>query len=55
MSTHTDFLGGVMGTGDIARGGFLEDLGDLLDRGVQVVLMYGDRDYIGNCKGPHTA
>ena len=38
-----------MGTGDIVRGGFLEALGDLLDRGVQVVMMYRDRGYIGNC------
>jgi hypothetical protein len=38
----------VMAEGDITRGGFLEILGDLLDHGVQVALMYGDRDYIGN-------
>jgi hypothetical protein len=38
-----------MAEGDIVRGGFLEILGNLLDRGVQVVLEYGDRDYIGNC------
>jgi carboxypeptidase D len=41
-----------MAEGDITRGGFLETLGNLLDRGVQVVLEYGDRDYIGNCKYP---
>jgi hypothetical protein len=39
-----------MAEGDITRGGFPEILGSLLDRGVQVVLEYGDRDYIGNCK-----
>lgn len=39
-----------MATGDIVRGGFLETLGSLLDRGVQVTLMYGDRDYICNCE-----
>ncbi len=38
----------VMSTGDIVRGGFLESLGKLLDRGAQVALMYGDRDYICN-------
>ncbi|KAE9380409.1 putative carboxypeptidase S1 [Stipitochalara longipes BDJ] len=38
----------VMSTGDIVRGGFLESLGKLLDRGVQVTMMYGDRDYICN-------
>jgi hypothetical protein len=39
-----------MASGDIVRGGFLETLGSLLDRGVQITLMYGDRDYICNCK-----
>ncbi|KUJ23315.1 alpha/beta-hydrolase [Mollisia scopiformis] len=38
----------VMASGDIVRGRFPETLGDLLDRGVQVTLMYGDRDYICN-------
>ncbi|TVY94449.1 Carboxypeptidase S1-like protein A [Lachnellula willkommii] len=38
----------VMAEGDITRGGFLDMLGNLLDRGIQVALMYGDRDYIGN-------
>jgi carboxypeptidase D len=38
----------VMATGDIVRGGFLESLGKLLDRGVQVTMIYGDRDYICN-------
>jgi hypothetical protein len=47
-----DGLSGVMAEGDITRGGFIDMLGNLLDRGVQVVLMYGDRDYIGNCKIP---
>ncbi|KAF8864587.1 hypothetical protein BDZ45DRAFT_684976 [Acephala macrosclerotiorum] len=37
-----------MATGDIVRGGFLETLGSLLDRGVQVTLVYGDRDYVCN-------
>lgn len=39
-----------MAEGDIARGGFLDMLANLLDRGKQVVLIYGDRDYIGNCE-----
>lgn len=39
-----------MAEGDISRGGFLDILGNLLDRGVQVVLANGDRDYVGNCK-----
>jgi len=47
-----DNLSGVMAEGDITRGGFLDMLGNLLDREVQVVLMYGDRDYIGNCEIP---
>ena len=42
-----------MATGDITRSGFVEDLGHLLECGVQVVLMYGDRDYIGNCMIPN--
>jgi carboxypeptidase C (cathepsin A) len=37
-----------MATGDIVRGGFAESLGKLLGRGVQVTMMYGDRDYICN-------
>lgn len=37
-----------MGKGDISRGGFLEALGNLLDRGVQVVLMYETGNYVGN-------
>jgi carboxypeptidase C (cathepsin A) len=35
-------------TSDIVRGGLVESLGKLLDRGVQVTMMYGDRDYICN-------
>ena len=41
-------------TGDSARkdirGGQLADIAYLLDRGVKVALMYGDRDYRCNCK-----
>ncbi|TVY38347.1 Carboxypeptidase S1-like protein [Lachnellula subtilissima] len=43
----------VMAEGDITRGGFLEMLGNLLDQGVQVALIYGDRDYIGNATPLH--
>ena len=38
-------------TGDAARGGFIESLGSLLDQGVGVTLMYGDRDYMCNWFG----
>lgn len=37
-------------TGDSVRGGRLADIGNLLDRGVKVAMMYGDRDYSCNCK-----
>ena len=36
-------------TGDFVRGKNLAILGELLDRGVKVALMYGDRDYQCNC------
>jgi len=32
-------------TGDFPRDGFLEDIGAVLDAGVKVALVYGDRDY----------
>jgi hypothetical protein len=32
--------------GDMARGGFIEDMGYLLDTGVKVAMVYGDRDYV---------
>ncbi|KAF8445385.1 Alpha/Beta hydrolase protein [Terfezia claveryi] len=38
-------------TGDMPRGGEIEDLAYLLDRGVRVALIYGDRDYICNYMG----
>ena len=37
-----------MSTGDITRGGLLEDIAYLLDAGVKVALMYGDRDFACN-------
>lgn len=35
--------------GDYARSGYLNDLGYLLDNGIKVALVYGDRDYACNC------
>jgi hypothetical protein len=32
--------------GDYARGGFLEDLAYILDQGIKVAMVYGDRDYV---------
>ena len=46
-------------TGDYARadirGGYLADIAYLLDNGVKVALMYGDRDYACNWLGGETA
>jgi len=50
-------------TGDYARGGQLQDLASILDSGVKVALVYGDRDYACNWIGgeqvslaiPHTS
>ncbi|MCJ1310356.1 hypothetical protein MMC25_004020 [Agyrium rufum] len=39
------------GTGDHGRAGFLEDISELLDAGIKVALMYGDRDYACNWLG----
>lgn len=45
---------GFTNTGDYARrdirGGQLADIAYLLDKGIKVALMYGDRDYACNCK-----
>lgn len=38
-------------TGDYARGGLLEDLSYILDNGIKVALVYGDRDYACNWIG----
>lgn len=35
---------------DALMGGHLEDMGYLLDRGINVGLAYGDRDYSNNCR-----
>lgn len=39
------------GTGDYARGGYLPALAALLDAGVHVALLYGDRDFACNWVG----
>lgn len=39
---------GFSGTGDMARGGLLHDLAYILDHGVKVAMLYGDRDYACN-------
>lgn len=45
---------GFQSTGDYARrdirGGQLADIAYLLDKGIKVALMYGDRDYACNCE-----
>ncbi|KAK2602378.1 hypothetical protein N8I77_008916 [Diaporthe amygdali] len=41
--------------GDMARGGYLEGLADLLDNGVKVHMMYGDRDLACNWIGGEAA
>ncbi len=38
-------------TGDYPRGGYLEDLSALVDNGIKVALVYGDRDYACNWIG----
>lgn len=40
-----------LGTGDYARGPLVPGIADLLDAGVRVALIYGDRDYICNWLG----
>lgn len=46
---------GFQATGDYARadirGGYLDDLGYILDKGIKVALIYGDRDYACNWIG----
>lgn len=39
---------GFTATGDGVKGGLLDDLAYILDHGVQVAMMYGDRDYACN-------
>ncbi|KAG9584854.1 secreted carboxypeptidase-like protein, partial [Aureobasidium melanogenum] len=40
-----------MRTGDISKGGLIEDIAYILDNGVKVAMMYGDRDYACNWLG----
>ncbi|KAK7974103.1 hypothetical protein PG989_015951 [Apiospora arundinis] len=42
---------GFLASGDFAFGGFKEDLGSLLDDGVKVALIHGDRDFRCNWVG----
>jgi carboxypeptidase C (cathepsin A) len=42
-------------TGDYPRGGLLEDLSYLIDSGIKVALVYGDRDYACNWIGGEAA
>ncbi|KAH8880802.1 putative lysosomal protective protein precursor [Thozetella sp. PMI_491] len=44
-----------MGTNDLALGGFLDAVAYLLDSGVKVHMMYGDRDYACNWVGGEMA
>jgi carboxypeptidase C (cathepsin A) len=37
-------------TGDNVKGGSLEAIGSILDSGISVTLMYGDRDFACNCE-----
>lgn len=47
--------GAFLSTGDYARDGGIQDIVDLLDAGVRVALIYGDRDYICNWLGGEAA
>ncbi|RYO86673.1 hypothetical protein DL763_006626 [Monosporascus cannonballus] len=58
LGVHVNFTGlstaastAFPGRGDFVRGRNLEILGELLDSGVKVALMYGDRDYQCNWLG----
>ncbi|KAI5457496.1 Alpha/Beta hydrolase protein [Mariannaea sp. PMI_226] len=42
-------------TSDLVRGGFLEAVGYLLDKGIKVHMMYGDRDYACSWTGGEAA
>ena len=44
-------FGAFTATGDFARDSMIEDLASLLEAGVRVALIYGDRDYICNWFG----
>ena len=44
-----------MSTGDIVKGGMLTDIVHLLESGIKISLMYGDRDYACNWIGGEEA
>ena len=46
---------GFTATGDMAKGGLVEDLAYILDHGVKVAMIYGDRDYACNWVGGEAA
>ena len=48
-------MNGFVATHDIVHGGYLDDIAQLLDGGVKVHLMYGDRDYACNWIGGEKA
>jgi carboxypeptidase C (cathepsin A) len=49
--TSNTVWGAFNSTGDWARSGSIDDLTDLLNAGVRVALIYGDRDYVCNWFG----
>ncbi|TWU77746.1 hypothetical protein ED733_008576 [Metarhizium rileyi] len=49
--TSNAVLQAFLDTGDLSRSGNIKRLAELLNRGVRVGLMYGDRDYICNWYG----
>ncbi|KAI1341978.1 Alpha/Beta hydrolase protein [Xylariaceae sp. FL0016] len=53
--THNPTVNAFFGTGDYLIGGFTDDLGELLDDGIKVALIYGDRDYRCNWVGGEAA
>lgn len=47
------FRAAFFASGDFLFGGFIDDLGRMVDDGVKVALIYGDRDYRCNCELSH--
>lgn len=50
-SSSATVLAAFKQTGDHDRGGQIAELASLLDKGIRVALIYGDRDYICNWQG----
>ncbi|KDB23903.1 hypothetical protein H109_04213 [Trichophyton interdigitale MR816] len=44
-----------LGTADYDRGGYISELAKLLNKGIRIALIYGDRDYICNWMGGQAA